>query len=947
SLYRINDLSTSFIYRKKRILSELNADIDIENISYLDRIFLTDKHIKLITSLSFDEENYTMELKPSQLIFEDAKFDAEGIIDLSEKGLFDLKIDGSNHHFSFFSIILSEQGIANLEVGDFYFSGTIKGNAFSEIPIIDFSFGVKDVELFIPEINKRIRDFGFSGYFNSGTKKNLSEANLKIENLQAILPDGFLNGSFKVKNFDEPYLDLKLKMKASVDGFDDILKIDFINNLTGTIEITDTVKGYYKRKENRIEAEDNRATIIFNNLSFNLPGIMEVQNFDGVIKRNLDRFELKNLKIITNNTDLLINGELNNPHYLLFNIEKEISANVTVKSSMFDLPKFLGYDPSINESFPYKIKNIDLTLDASTTTNKILNFKSFPEIDFHISKLEATIEEFLPPLEIKSGAIKKENDQFYIDNLSLISEDTDLLINGKINNLLHLFLNDEKVITADLKIKANVFDLPNFLAFDPSIGRSFPYQIKNLNLDVSAESTTSKLLNFDSFPEIVFNIKHLDATAENFLPPLIINSGIFQVSENILGFHMDFDYFKTNFLGGELNFTADYNSSKHQPYYIKGNFDLAKLNPGKLIYDDPADTIPEFLDGKLSGSFFSEFQFPLDSTIVKFINLKDGNLFYESSKDTFTINSLNFYLTDLYFNEKLNPNPFATLSTNGYIKVSALHSNQFFMDDFRINYNVNSGTYQFEPNRPRLFGESAKGKSTLTISPFGDNPSYSISYDVEQFFAEEMLATFMEDTLITGPLKLSMNLSSRGKDWEAIVKNINGEVNLSGNNLMLYGIDADQIIEKIKRSQNYTLADLGAVLLAGPVGIAITKGSDLASIFILNTGQTSIITNLVNNWKIEHGKFIIDDVAFSTEKNRIATIGSINFPEDSLNITIALLNKHGCSIFSQRVYGDLNSPTLGRVKVLGTILAPLANLMDDLLGADCEVFYNSSLPHPK
>jgi len=419
------------------------------------------------------------------------------------------------------------------------------------------------------------------------------------------------------------------------------------------------------------------------------------------------------------------------------------------------------------------------------------------------------------------------------------------------------------------------------------------------------------------------------------------------VSENILGFHMDFDYFKTNFIGGELNFTADYNSSKQQPYYIKADFDLRKINPGKLFYNDPADTIPEFLNGELSGSFFSEFQFPLDSTIVKFINLKDGNLFYESSRDTFTINSLNLYLTDLYFNEKRNPNPFATLSTNGYIKASAIHSNHFITEDFRINYNVNSGTYKFESNRPKLFGKSAIGKSTFTINPFGDNPSYSISYDVEKFFAEEMLATFLEDTLITGPLDLSMRLSSQGKEWEAIVENMNGEVNLKGKDLSLYGIDADEIIEKIKRSQQYTLADLGAVLLAGPVGIAITKGSDIASIFVLNTGQSSNITNLVYNWKIDHGKFIIDDAAFSTEKNRIAIIGSINFPEDSLNITLALLNKHACSILSQRVYGDLNDPTLGKVRVVGSLLAPLTNLVDDILGADCEVFYNGSLPHPK
>ncbi len=97
-----------------------------------------------------------------------------------------------------------------------------------------------------------------------------------------------------------------------------------------------------------------------------------------------------------------------------------------------------------------------------------------------------------------------------------------------------------------------MFDLPNFLSFDPTIGRDFPHRIKNLDLIVNANSTTSKLLEFNSFPEIEFIIIKLEATAEGFLPPLTINNGRFKVSENILGFHMDFDHFLFDIAGGQL-----------------------------------------------------------------------------------------------------------------------------------------------------------------------------------------------------------------------------------------------------------------------------------------------------------------------------------------------------------------------------------------------------------
>jgi len=249
-------------------------------------------------------------------------------------------------------------------------------------------------------------------------------------------------------------------------------------------------------------------------------------------------------------------------------------------------------------------------------------------------------------------------------------------------------------------------------------------------------------------------------------------------------------------------------------------------------------------------------------------------------------------------------------------------------------------------NQVRFFGENAKGKSSVVLSPFSDNPSYHINYTVNKFYAEEMLKTFVLDTTVTGPLSLTMDVYSQGTNWDNIVNNMKGNINISGKDLIFYGMDADKLIEKFKRSQSFNLVDLGAVMLAGPVGIAVTKGSDYASILITKPGESSKITNMVSNWKIAKGVVTIQDAAFATHKNRIALEGLINFSEDSLNLTIALLNKYGCSVFSQSIYGNLNAPTLGKLKVVGTILSPVTNLVDDVLGNDCVPFYEGTVKHP-
>ena len=78
----------------------------------------------------------------------------------------------------------------------------------------------------------------------------------------------------------------------------------------------------------------------------------------------------------------------------------------------------------------------------------------------------------------------------------------------------------------------------------------------------------------------------------------------------------------------------------------------------------------------------------------------------------------------------------------------------------------------------------------------------------------------------------------------------------------------------------------------------------------------------------------------------MASYGYIDFSKDSLELNIALIDKNGCSIFSQRAYGNLSGPTLERVKVVGTILSPVTNLMEDIFGIDCDVFYDGSIKHP-
>ena len=821
--YNIKILSSSFHHQPALVNGSLQTDININFIHLADKTFLENKQLSIETNFSFDREKLFIDVEQSLLSLGDAKFEFKGSYDIKNNESVNFEIDGSDRDFSFFSLVLSDKGMQNLKKGDFYFHGTIKGNFSAGIPIAEFSFGVKDVNLYVPLAKSSISDLNFNGYFHSGNKRNFSNAYLKIDTLYAQLPDGYVNGKFSARNFVSPSLEINYDLKTKLDGLDEILNLDFIDNLGGFISITDEGKGTYSKEHRRILSDINKAEITFDNVSFNIPGVMNVKSIDGILHRNLDQLEFQNVKIL--------------------------------------------------------------------------------------------------------------------------SGDTDILMNGEINNFLYVFFNEEKNIDASLKIKADMFDLPNFLSFDPSIGRDFPYRIKNLDLIVNANSTTSKLLEFDSFPQIDFNIKKLTATAEGFLPPLTINNGRFKVSENILGFHMDFDHFLFDITGGQLNLNADYNSSRHQPFYIKAGVQFDDINPAKFLYDEQTDTIPDLLNGSLNGSLFAEVQFATDTMAMKLVSIKNGDLNYYFAEDTIEIKSFDFFTKDVYYNLAKNTNPFATLTTNLKIECKELYTGYFKVDDIYYDINADNGTYTVLPKQRSFFGSEGNGNHIL--KPFDKVPNYRFQYSINQFNAEDLLTAFLEDTVLTGKMDFSMDISMAGNEWDSLVSKLNGDIHLAGKDLIMYGVDSDELIEKFKRSQRFTLVDVGAVLLAGPVGIAVTKGTDYASIIVLNSGEKTKVSNIVSDWSVHDGKLTVKDVAFATKKNRIAGDGWFNFAADSLEFTIALLNKNGCSIFSQDVFGTFEKPETSEIKVVGTILAPVTNLWDDIWGNDCDVFYNGSVPHPK
>ncbi|MCU0413949.1 MAG: hypothetical protein MUE91_06045 [Ignavibacteriaceae bacterium] len=500
-LLKINELQSEFSYSENKIISSLNLDASIDSLIKNNGLLLSNQQINFESRIQVDTDSIYVKLEEGSFSIGEAKFNFNGSFDSKNQGYIDLSVFVSDKDFSIFTLFLRDGELKNIKAGDLYFDGSVKGKTLIEFPAMEMFIGLKDVELINPITKRKIKNLNLKGYFNSGKSDDWSDARLRVDTLFADFPDGLLKLSGSIQNYKLPEVDINIFLSADVTGLEKVFKLGSISDLKGKIELIDRIKGSYFLDAKKFVSEKNSAKLSLENFGVNIPGTIVFDKVNGIIRR--------------------------------------------------------------------------------------------------------------------------ENDDFYFDSLSVISEDTDILIKGNVQNLAYLFFNIEKDIEGNLDIKSSVFDLPNFLSFDPSIKRDFNHRILDVDISVIAKTTTSKATEFKSFPQIDFDIKKLDATIENFLPRLEINSGIYKISESILGFNMKFENFTTDFMGGKFNYSAEYNTSKYQPFYIKMKADFQKVYLSELFYSEN-DTVPEFLNGKLSGSFFTEFQFPTDSTLLKFIKLTES-----------------------------------------------------------------------------------------------------------------------------------------------------------------------------------------------------------------------------------------------------------------------------------------------------------------------------------
>lgn len=592
------------------IQTHVNAEFELNVIQDGDTTYINRKDFEFNTDLTFDESNGMLSFQPSRITMEHAGFTMEGTVDTKKDVTFDLVIKGTQPSFDMLMAFAPHDLIPVLErydnAGKIYFNTVIQGpTTEGRSPYFDAQFGASEAFLENVIKGKRVDDMGFQGHFTNGKERHLRSMEFSLTEMTARLEKGNILGAVRVKNFEEPDVDVQVKADFDLEFLAGFFELEDIETTSGKVLIDLRFHDIIDLDHPEIALRDlNQAyfmELLIQDLSVAsdmLPAPLD--DLDVHLTMNgkqaeLDRFDLK-----MGESDLSIRGYLSDFPAVVHHTDIPVTAHLELEADMLDLAELSRYSESDSTGVDEQIEDFKMGFSFMSTAKNFTESKYLPEGEFFIDNLHAQLKHYPHELHDFHADILIDDVDLKVVDFTGHIDDSDFHLDGLIHDYGFWFqpeLNGD--VDLDLTLKSDLFRLEDIFAYKgenhvPEDYRHEEFDNLILHANTSMHYKDSQLHSLDIDLDRLNAKMHLHPMRFEDFHGRVHYEDEHVLIENLHGkmgrtvFDLDMDYYlgkdeairkRDNHLGMKANY-IDYDQ-------------LFSFNPSPAVADTSADSMED------------------------------------------------------------------------------------------------------------------------------------------------------------------------------------------------------------------------------------------------------------------------------------------------------------------------------------------------------------------
>gem|GEM_PF-1192958 len=505
---RVNGLESAFSYYPDMVTAAvmLHSEIPLART----RTLTLDKprSVSFSSAVHFDQVRQQVKLDQSMLDIQDAVFKLEGAMDLDARTL-DMDFSAVNSGIDLLNFLLS--GILNLDAieqigdGSIRLEGNASGSYDKQLPLIQMHVVAADMGFRVHSIGQSVTGIAFEGSFTNGTRKDLSEAAVHLEDFHVDFPKGSLDAEIHVSNLLAPYADIRLEGDADLSLINEIIRTETVRDMQGNLRFEGDVRGSVDKRSGTLLDSASLLNIYMDDLGFTLPGY-QVQHLDGAVSVQGTVLGLREFAMVVNNNKMQLEGEAHNLLPWLLEFDADPSFNMAFSAGELSPATLL------NDSSMYgPVRDLGFSLNVHAGAQELrsaLSEKRVPALQLVLADLSGTLAGYAA---VSEGGMTVElaPDTAAVHGLHARIGESDFTLDASLVNYNRFLGKDSAAplvlqydLAADRLAASDLFTFDNRFGVLPA-----PFaaeEIHDLRFKGKIETTVAELLKDSILPDFRF-----------------------------------------------------------------------------------------------------------------------------------------------------------------------------------------------------------------------------------------------------------------------------------------------------------------------------------------------------------------------------------------------------------------------------------------------------------